>query len=228
MLPINISTLFAKALEKSKHISGQPRDSHLEELREVLTQILLVIPYNEENRIHNIIRLIKYTTTYAAGYTAVFPCPQKPKIYNMFVRDNKKAPVRSRKESIHKAQLRDYTTYEAAEQETRELITGVVEDTWVRKVKRAKTLYTLVTAWKLAPHLQVTCGGLYALGVLKLKNNMQQYQLNSEGTPKYIKNIEDNQAKAERANNPITDATLVIIVTNAMLIMKKLPCANED
>ena len=47
MLPEEISTLFAKALEKFEPISGHLTDSHLEELREVLAQILLIIPCDE-------------------------------------------------------------------------------------------------------------------------------------------------------------------------------------
>ena len=43
MLPDDISTLFAEALEKFDPITGQPTDSHLTEIREVLSQILLVI-----------------------------------------------------------------------------------------------------------------------------------------------------------------------------------------
>ena len=47
MLPDDIFTLFVEALEKFEPIYGQPIDSHLDELHEVLSQILLVIPYNK-------------------------------------------------------------------------------------------------------------------------------------------------------------------------------------
>ena len=46
MLNDNISILFNKVLEKFEPIYGHPTDSHLVELCEVLSQILLVILYD--------------------------------------------------------------------------------------------------------------------------------------------------------------------------------------
>ena len=46
---------------------------------------------------------------------------------------------------------------------------------------------------------------------------MQFYHLDSKGIPEYNIEIEDAQSKVERANNTITEATLVIIATNAIL-----------
>ena len=46
---------------------------------------------------------------------------------------------------------------------------------------------------------------------------MQQCNIYFEVIPEYINMLEDAQEKSEQANNPITDATLVIIATNAML-----------
>ena len=66
MLPGDISNLFSEAFKKFETISGQPTDSHLKELHEVITQILLVIPYDEDKTIHNLVRLIQYPTTYTA------------------------------------------------------------------------------------------------------------------------------------------------------------------
>ena len=57
---------------------------------------------------------------------------------------------------------------------------------------------------------------------------MQRYHLDRKGIPEYINNIKDNQAKAERANNLIANVTLVIIVTNYMLITDKFPRSNKD
>ena len=47
MLLDGISNLFDTSLEKFDPISGQSMDSHLAELRELLSQILLFIPYDE-------------------------------------------------------------------------------------------------------------------------------------------------------------------------------------
>ena len=66
-------------------------------------------------------------------------------------------------------------------------------------------------------HLQATCGGLHSLDVLSLQNKMQRYHLNIEGIPEYINKLKDAQYNVERANKPITDATLVIVEMNVML-----------
>ena len=47
MLYEKIYILFSEVLKKSEPVSGQPTDSHLAELLEVLAQILLIIPYDE-------------------------------------------------------------------------------------------------------------------------------------------------------------------------------------
>ena len=76
--------------------------------------------------------------------------------------------------------------------------------------------------------MQSTFRVLHALDVLALQNEIQQYHLNYESIPDYTNKLEDTQAKAERPNNPITDAALVIIAMSAMLITKQFPQVNED
>ena len=56
---------------------------------------------------------------------------------------------------------------------------------------------------------------------------MQRYHLNSEGIPGYINEPKGAQYKAKRVNNPITNARLVIILTNVMLSTEQLPQSNE-
>ena len=97
---------------------------------------------------------------------------------------------------------------------------------WVQEIKRDKTYYTLFTVRQMLAHLQAMCGGLHSLGVLALQNKMQRYHIDIKSIPGYIKKLKDVQAKAERANNPITDATLVIIATNVMLSTEQSPQTN--
>ena len=66
MLSNDIFILFSEVLKKFEPISGQTTKSHLEELRKVLSQILLVILYDKENRVHNLVGIIQYPTTYKA------------------------------------------------------------------------------------------------------------------------------------------------------------------
>ena len=96
-----------------------------------------------------------------------------------------------------------------------------------QELKLSNTYYILVTVGQLIDHLKSTCGGCHALYVLTLQNDMKRYHLESEIIPEYINEIEDAQAKAERANNRITDTMLVIIATNTMLSTEKLPRTNK-
>ena len=100
MLSDEISTFFAEALGNSDPISGQPTDLQLAELRELLNQILLIITYDKENAIHNLFGLIQDPKMYTTDYTAAFPRPKTPGIYNVSIRDNKKVPVQN-KEGSH-------------------------------------------------------------------------------------------------------------------------------
>ena len=104
----------------------------------------------------------------------------------------------------------------------------MVEDTWVQELKREKSYYNLITAGKILAHLQATCMGLHALDFIALQNKMQRYHINFKGIPEYINDPGDAQDKAEWANNPITDATLIIVAMKAMLITEKLSHSNED
>ena len=57
---------------------------------------------------------------------------------------------------------------------------------------------------------------------------MQCYHIDSKGIPEYINKLRDAQAKAKRENNLITNLTLVIIATNAMLSTEQFTRANKD
>ena len=60
---------------------------------------------------------------------------------------------------------------------------------------------------------------MHEINVLTLQNEMQDYHTDSEGILEYINALEAAQKKLNRGtgNNPITDATLRLIVTNTML-----------
>ena len=76
-------------------------------------------------------------------------------------------------------------------------------------------------------HLQSTCGGLHALGVLALQEKMHNAHNDSDGIPEYINTLEDGRDKAARAGAPISNNMLVIIATKEMLTTEQYPRANE-
>lgn len=228
MSPEEISSLFAAALEQFEPVIGQPTDPDLTRLREALIQVLLVIPFDEETGQHNLVGLLLDKADYQALYGAPFSRPTRPGIYPSNIDDDAKAPVRARLEAEHAAKLSDYKTYDAAERDTQRFILAVIEDTWIRELKDPTTFYTQVLAVDLLDHLQTICGGLHALDILNLQNEMQKYHLEAEGVPEYINLLEDAQKRSKRAGNPVTDATLVVIATNAMLTTEQFPRTNED
>ena len=130
-------------------------------------------------------------------------------------------------EAVHTAKITDYQVFSAAERETRYFILAVIEDTWVRKFREPVTLYTAVSPSGLLARLQVFCGGLHALDVLALKNEMQNYNQNMEGIPDYVNALKYAQKRSKRAGKPTTEDTLLLIATNAMLLMESLPQSDE-
>ena len=98
------------------------------------------------------------------------------------------------------------------------MILHAVDETWVLELKDEETLFTQVTSRQILSHLQSICGGLHAINVITLQNEMQYYHTDSDGILEYTNSLEAVQKKLKRrtVNNLITDATLLLIATNAM------------
>ena len=67
-----------------------------------------------------------------------------------------------------------------------------------------------------------------ALDLLVLHNEMQRYHLKVKGIPEYINIIKDAQRQAGRAGRTISDKTLLLFASTAMLTTEKFPRANND
>ena len=59
--------------------------------------------------------------------------------------------------------------------------------------------------------------------MLAIKNEMQHYHLDTEGILEYVNALEDAQKLSKRSGNPITENTLLLIATNAMLSTDSSP-----
>ena len=57
---------------------------------------------------------------------------------------------------------------------------------------------------------------------------MQRYHLEVEGIPEYINMIEDSQRQAGRVGQTITDETLLLLASTAMLTSERFPRANDN
>ena len=146
--PEEIRTLFAEALAAFEPIVGQPTDTDLFRLREVLSPLLLNIPYDMVNGgADNMVGIIMPKATYVSIYDREFTRPKPLKAYDDGIDEKASNVVRARAENLHKARLADYANYVAAERNTRDFILRVVEDTWVRELRDANTFYTRVLAF---------------------------------------------------------------------------------
>ena len=132
MKPEDASILFADLVSTFESISGQPTDSDIFKMREVISEVLYQIPYDDENGVHKLVVLIQDKESYSKECSAFFPNANKPGIYDSTISDAKDA-VRSQKEVIHKAKRQDYAFFWAAERGTHQFIMSVVTDTYREK-----------------------------------------------------------------------------------------------
>ena len=164
---------------------------------------------------------------YKARYGAKFPTPARPAIYDVDIPIDVTNAVRDRREAAHTTRREDYRLFAAAERESTKFILAVVEDTWVRELRNPDLFYKAVKPQALLAHLQTLCVGLHATDVPNLQNEMQTYHEYMEVIPTYVNKLEDTQKQSNRAGNPITDPTLLLFVSNAMLRTDRFPQATE-
>ena len=67
-----------------------------------------------------------------------------------------------------------------------------------------------------------------ALDFLALHNEMQRYHLEVDGIPEFINILKDAQWQAGRAGRAISDDTLLLFPSRAMLTSERFPRANND
>mmetsp|Transcript_56814 Transcript_56814/g.169634 ORF Transcript_56814/g.169634 Transcript_56814/m.169634 type:complete len:325 (-) Transcript_56814:327-1301(-) len=229
MSPEEIAALFAAAREKLHPVVGQPTDAFINSLREVLTPILLEIPYDEANAKHSLIGLIMLREEYIVEYGEAFAVPKQLKAYPT-VADDAKAPVRAKLEAEHKAQIADWVTFSTVERELRHFILDTFDETWYMELRNAKHFYTKVKPRDLLEHLQNECLGRHAVDVLQLTDLLRKCHVEAAGINEYINMLEDGQRQSIRIDedNPITNGTLLNVATGAMLKTKQFPRANEE
>ena len=159
----------------------------------------------------------KYKATHDRNLA--FHIPTRPAVCDPTISDNNKPAVVQKKEITWKARVNDYKLFTKAKLGAHALILHAVNETWFLKLKDEETLFTQVTPRQLLEHLQSICGGMHAIDVLVLQNEMQEYYKYSKVILEYINALEDAQKKSKRGtgNNLITDETLLLIAKNAML-----------
>ena len=132
MIPEEIVVKLTDALEQFKPIYGQPSDTDVKQIREVVAPLLLQIRYDETGGTHNLIGLIWLVAAYTTRYGAKFAEPTCIGAYDATIDEDTISVVRARMEAARKAKRVKRGTYEAARQETLQFILAVIEDMWVR------------------------------------------------------------------------------------------------
>ena len=228
MTPEEIVAKFAYSLDQFEPISGQPSDSDLTIIWEVVAPLLLQIPYDETGAVHNLIGLIRTEAAYIVRYGTAFPEPVRVRAYDPSIEYDAMAVVSAHIEAAHKAKRTDRATYKTERQETEQFILAVVSDIWVQELRDTNKLYNEVAPKDLLSHLQGGCTGRHSLDLLALHNKIQRYHHEVEVIPKYINMLKDAQKQAGRAGQAISNETLLLFATTAMLTTKKFLRTNND
>ena len=228
MTPDNIVAKLLAALDHFKPILDQPSDTDLTRLQEAVAPLLLKIPYDETDGTQNLIGIIRAKPAYLKRYGEAFAEPKRVRDYDLEIDDDATAVIRARLEASHKAHLADRATFDTAQREKTQFVLAVVTDTWVWELRDLNTIYTEVDPRDLFAHLQAGCTGRHALDLLALHNEMQRYHLEVEGIPEYINMLEDAQRQAGRAGRAISDETILLFASTAMLTSERFPRANYD
>ena len=132
-----LSTLFEAAREDFEVENGQPTDAYLVKIRAVLTSVLLLTPYDEEQGKHNLVGLVWLTRKYKSTHQGnlVLHSPTRPVVYDPTISDDDKPAVVRNKEITRKAHVNKYKLFAKANLEARALILHAVEKTWVLELK---------------------------------------------------------------------------------------------
>ena len=200
MMLEEIVAKFADALDQFEPINGQLSNTKIMRIWEVLATLLLHIPHDKTEVIHNLIVLIRTVTAYTTRYGVEFAKPACVRVYNTTIDDNATAVICSRMEAAHKAKRANSGTYETARRKSAQIILALIKDTWVRELRDPEPLYTDVAQKVLLDHLQSGCTGRHAINLLVLHKKIQHYHLKLEGIHEYIYMIEDAQREVGRAD----------------------------
>ena len=129
MPPEEIVERFANLFEHFEPIDGQPSDTNLTQIWDIVAPFLLRIPYNKKGAVHNLIGLIRPEAAYTTRCGAAFLEPTRVGAYGAAIDDDATSVVRARTKVVHKAKRADRVTFDTARRETAQFILVVVKDT---------------------------------------------------------------------------------------------------
>jgi hypothetical protein len=224
MTPTALALALATATSAFLPIAGQPTDDDLVQINNALTPILLKVTYDCANGVQNLWGLIADADRYLHHYGLAFVRPAtRPEVYDPDIEEGASRVKCTCAEAAWAARIQDYEAYKAAKAGVKTFIEAVVKDTWICNLHDPETFYSNVTALALLNHLHDRSGGLHALDMVSLTIQMSQYCKGTPIIPKYIQLLKDVQRKAARAGLPVTDQTLTILASTALLAADTFP-----
>jgi hypothetical protein len=223
MKPSAITRLFKESHDAFPPLKGKLSDDDLLAIWNTLLPLLMVIPYDQLNRVHSLTAILTKAVKYEADHGAKFVCPACLPLYDKMITDNVTTVVCICVEAAHKSCLDDYASYEVAKQGVSKFFCNVINKIWYNDLKNADTFYTKVTAIDIMALLDANSRGLHALDMILLRTDMMQYYVQADGIPQLIVMMEDAQKKAKQAGMPITNIELVMMASAAVFAAQHFP-----
>ena len=224
----DLHTLFKARREVLEILDGKPTYADLHFILEQLAKLLYHIQFDKEGGKHNLIGLIIDKSNYTKRFGAPFSGPNRPAIYDEFIADGATGVIRAKTaEAIHRARITEWDAFEAVDREARSFIVDAFEEAWYSELCNAVSFYKRVTTRWMLERLQGICVGNHVIDILYLQEKMRVMHIEHDLISQYIWALEEAQQQAARAGMPITDSTLVMIATKAMLVTHRFPTTNK-
>jgi hypothetical protein len=228
MTPKAITSALAAAQVLFLPIDGQPSNDNLIRLSNAILSILLKATYDRVNGIHNLWGLVASADRYFHHFGALFVRPAThPACYDPAINVEASHIDRICTKTAWAALFQDYKAYKAAECGIKLFIEAVVNNTWIHNLCNPKTFYSNITALTIFDHLCERSSGLHTLDMVLLTIKMSQYYKGLPDIPEYNFLLEDAQCKAARACLPVTDQTLTVLASTALLAADTFPRTTE-
>ena len=96
-----------------------------------------------------------------------------PAIYDESIANSVTSVIHTKAESIHRACITDWDTYEAAERESQSFLIDVLGEAWYSDLYKPVTFYERVTTKQMLDHLQGICVGNYTIDIFYLQDKMR-------------------------------------------------------
>jgi hypothetical protein len=196
MIPNVITHLFKEVHDIFPPLKAKPSDNDLLAIWETFLPLLMVIPYDQLNRVHSLTAILTKAVKYKADHGAKFVRPACLPLYNKTIADNATTVVRVSAEAAHKSRLDDYASYKVAKQGVSKFFCNIVNEIWYNDLKNTGTFYTKVTAINIMTLLDANSRGLQALDMILLCTDMMQYYVQADDIPQFIIMMEDAQKKS--------------------------------